>query len=445
MSLAGKPTGMTSSGPRSIRRRAYLRSLSVTTATATWLLAMAVSVALAQGPRGTIPPIKKLPQRHQPAFQAQLVKASAFIHVVEARQRFGVDGTGLAVAVLDTGLNTDHVDFAGSGRIPAKFNFTSDDKGDAATITDGNGHGSNVGGIVVAHGDHTGIAPGANIVPLKVLDNNGGGDFSAIEKALDWVLQHHTEFNITVVNLSLGGSNNFADDSAFAGDGIRAKIQQLRDQKVATVIAAGNEWFRFNPRSGGDGLVRQGMSFPGICREAISVGAVYDQKLTGPITYDGGASTNIIAPERITPFSQRLHLSVDAVNRTDVFAPGAPVTSSGNQGAHGESVEHGTSQASPVTAGVVLLLQAFYEKHKGKGQRPSVDDLETWLGRSATTPVVTDIDDGQDNVLHTGLAFPRLDALVALQAASDQILVVEPLRAAGQLRKEAAPPNQAPR
>jgi subtilisin family serine protease len=395
------------------------------------------SVAVAQGQRGTIPKVPKPFQRKQPAFKAADVKASAFIDVVVARETFGVDGTGLTVAVLDTGLNTDHVDFAGSGRIPAKVNFTTDDGSDANNVTDGNGHGSNVGGIAVAHGDHTGIAPGANIIPLKVLTNAGDGDFAAIENALQWVLDHHAQHKITVVNMSLGGGNQFSDDSSFAMDGIRMKIQALRAQKVATVIAAGNDWFKFN-RKDAPGPVRQGMSFPGICREAISVGAVYDQTLLGPITYlddngGPGASTNLITPGRITPFSQRLHISVNGINRTDVFAPGAPVISSGNSGAHGESVEQGTSQASPVTAGVILLLQAFYEKHKGAGERPSVDDLESWISQSPD-PFV-DVDDGQDNVMHTGLSFPRLNARAALQTASNQILLVEPLRVQGLIRK----------
>jgi subtilisin family serine protease len=432
---------MVTIGRGSVRRSPRGRRFAIAGAMAMAVLAAAASMGHAQqGLRGAIPPVPKPFQRDRPAFKAQLIKASQFIRVVEARDSFGVDGRGLAAAVLDTGLNLDHVDFAGAGRIPARRNFTTDDGGDPDKVTDGNGHGSNVGGIVVAHGDHTGIAPGANIVPLKVLNNDGSGDFDAIQNALDWVIAHHSEFNITVVNLSLGGSNNFADDTTFAMDPIRDKIRQLRDLKVATVIAAGNDWFRFNPRSGG-GSVRQGMSFPGICREAISVGAVYDQPLTGPITYVDGASTNLITPGRITPFSQRLHFTVNMTNRTDVFAPGAPVTSSGNSGPHGESVEHGTSQASPVTAGVVLLLQAFYEKVKGPGQRPSVDDLEIWLSRGPAT--VTDVDDGQDNVLHTGLPFPRLDALSSLQSASTQLLEVEPLQAKGLLRKDDS--RQAPR
>jgi subtilisin family serine protease len=86
----------------------------------------------------------------------------------EARKAGHVDGTGLAVAVLDTGLNIAHVDFAGQGRIPACLNFTSEDGGDPNTVTDRIGHGSNVAGIIAAHGSkHTGIAPGANIVTRR--------------------------------------------------------------------------------------------------------------------------------------------------------------------------------------------------------------------------------------------------------------------------------------
>lgn len=77
-----------------------------------------------------------------------------------------MNGAGLTVAVLDTGLNTAHVDFA--GRIAAEVNFTTDNNGNKNDANDGNGHGTNVGGIITAGSKHTGIAPGANILPLSI-------------------------------------------------------------------------------------------------------------------------------------------------------------------------------------------------------------------------------------------------------------------------------------
>jgi subtilisin family serine protease len=169
------------------------------------------------------------------------------------------------------------------------------------------------------------------------------------------------------------------------------------------VIAAGNDYFRHGSR--------QGMGYPSILREAVSVGAVYDAN-EGSFSYGDGAVARSTGPDRITPFSQRLHPEVNPNTRTDIFAPGAPVTSTGIQNDHGESVQHGTSQATPVTAGVILLMQEFY--HRTTGQLPVVDDLVTWLRNGGV--VITDGDDEDDNVAHTNLKFFRLDALSALEA-----------------------------
>jgi hypothetical protein len=97
---------------------------------------------------------------------------------------------------------------------------------------------------------------------------------------------------------------------------------------------------------------------------------------------------------------------------TDIFAPGAPVTSSGISGPHGESVQHGTSQATPVTTGVILLMQELYLRTAG--ELPDVSDVVTWLRKGAT--VIHDGDDEDDNVSHTNLDFRRVDAPGALRA-----------------------------
>ncbi len=80
-----------------------------------------------------------------------LVEVDEFVRASQARQLFQVSGQGLCAAVLDTGLNTAHVDFA--GRIAAVRNFTPDNDGKADDVSDGNGHGTNVAGIVLAKGD----------------------------------------------------------------------------------------------------------------------------------------------------------------------------------------------------------------------------------------------------------------------------------------------------
>lgn len=332
-------------------------------------------------------------------FSAELIEVNQLTGSGRARGTFRVDGDGLAVAILDTGLNMDHVDFA--SRVPAQVNFTSDNGGDKDKADDGEGHGTNVAGIIAAGGDSTGMAPKAQVIPLKVLDNSGGGDFAAVKEALQWVIDNRDTHEITAVCMSLGGSQNFTTDSGIGADEIRAAIQTLRKAKVAVVIAAGNDYFVHSSA--------EGMSYPAIIRECVSVGAVYDAK-EGSFSYAAGAIAHSTDKDRITPFSQRLHPDTSAFCFTDLFAPGAPVTASGIGGPHARSVQHGTSQAAPTVTGIILLAQQFYLRLHGA--LPEVDDLVDLLRATAVT--IHDGDDEHDNVRHTNKDYKRIDAFAAL-------------------------------
>lgn len=349
-----------------------------------------------------------------------LPEVTDFLWVDQARAAFKVNGAGLTVAVLDTGLNTAHVDFA--GRIAAQVNFTTDNKGNKTDATDGNGHGTNVGGIITAGSKHTGIAPGAKIIPIKVLANQSGGDFAWIDQALQWVIDNRTKYNITAVCMSLGDSGNYTDDTfpiwQLLRNNLRRKIQILKEARVAVVIAAGNDYFTHGSR--------QGMGFPAIIRECISVGAVYDAD-GGGFSYGSGAQAIATKRGQITPFSQRLHSTVSATCSTDIFAPGAPVTASGIGSPTASSTQHGTSQATPVVTGLILLLQEFYLRWQK--ELPTIEQLITWLQTGGVS--IFDGDDENDNVKHTKLMFTRADALSALDAARRSIQAKELKAAVG--------------
>lgn len=346
----------------------------------------------------TIPPVDSPVQFDAPqlAFDPEIDR---FLWISQARRAFKVSGKGLTAAVLDTGLNTKHVDFA--GRILAQANFTSEQGGNPTDATDLDGHGTNVAGLIAANADHIGIAPEANIIPVKVLGKNGGS-FDSVEKGLQWVIDNRQTHNITAVCMSLGDTGNYSNDS-FGNNTMQQKIALLRSQNVAVVIAAGNDYKKHNSQ--------QGMGYPAIIRQSVSVGAVYDAD-EGPFSYQSGATAHSSSAGQITPFSQRLHPSVNANTFTDIFAPGAPATSSGINGIHGESTQHGTSQATPVTVGVILLMQEFYQRATGK--LPSVNDLLLWLRRGGVP--IFDGDNENDNVQHTKKEFIRIDALSALDA-----------------------------
>ncbi len=346
-------------------------------------------------------PVEAPKQFDRPQLGTADLEVDSLIRASEARRTFEVDGSGLTVAVLDTGLRVTHVDFA--GRVAAQRNFTDDNGGDPNDVTDRNGHATNVAGIIVADGIHHGIAPGARVVPLKVLGNNGSGSFQAIADALQWVLDHRTEHDITTVCMSLGDGQNYQSDEIFAEDDtIHEKLRALRDANIAVGVAAGNDFFRHDSE--------QGMSYPAILRGSVSVGAVYDA-VEGGFSYGDGSEAFSTGPDRITPFSQRLHKSVNKHCRTDIFGPGAPVTSSGIENDRGESVQHGTSQAAPVTVGVILLMQELYLR--ATGRLPKVDDLAAWLRLSGVS--ICDGDDEDDNVDNTDVKFIRIDAFGALE------------------------------
>ncbi len=357
----------------------------------------AAAAAGQETPRA-IQPVERPPLQVEEPLIPFLPQVDTFLWVSQARDAFGVSGKGLAVAVLDTGLNTAHVDFA--GRVVAQRNFTPDNGGDADDASDGNGHGTNVAGIIVANGTHRGVAPDANVIPLKVLRDNGGGDFAWVTEALGWVLDNREAFNISAVCMSLGDGGNYSTD-IFFNDTMRARIKALREARVAVCIAAGNDYFTHKSQ--------QGMAYPGIIRECISIGAVYDAE-EGGFSYSSGAKANSSRAGQITPFSQRLHPSKRSKTYTDIFAPGAPITSSGIRGPRGESTQHGTSQATPVIAGLVLLMQEFYLRLTG--ELPEVEDLVVWLRRGGVE--IFDGDDENDNVEHTNLRYVRADALSAL-------------------------------
>src|SRR5204863_523668 len=113
------------------------------------------------------------------------------------RTRLGVDGSGIGVAIVDSGVMASHDDLA--GRVSRFVDFTSN----RADAYDDFGHGTHVAGIVAGSGHDSsgaraGIAPGARLVVLKVLDGTGRGRISDVVAALGYAVQHRAELGIRV-------------------------------------------------------------------------------------------------------------------------------------------------------------------------------------------------------------------------------------------------------
>jgi subtilisin family serine protease len=348
-----------------------------------------------------------LRQTPEPPPRTRLVESSRLIRATEARSAFNVSGKGLTAAILDTGIRKTHRDF--SNRVLATRDFTAGAPNPAEAM-DNQGHGTHVAGVVAANGRHRGIAPEASLVALKVLGDDGSGDFQWISAALQWVLDNADQLKISVVSMSLGANSNVTSDDSSSWPPLSRTIQdQIRDltqRRIAVVIAAGNSFFEFESV--------QGMGFPAIIREGISVGAVYDSNV-GRQSYGTGARADATGADHISPFTQRLHPCVNPQTATDIFAPGAPMTSTGILTDDGEATMSGTSQATPTVTGVVLLLQEFYQRKTGT--LPTVEQLTVWLKTGGVR--ILDGDDEKSNVRPTGCDFYRIDAVNALTRASE--------------------------
>lgn len=142
----------------------------------------------------------------------------------------GHDGRGVVVAVVDTGIDLGHPAFV--GRIVAGHDFIDGDD----QPQDGNGHGTHVSGIIAAAptSQAPGGAPGASIMPVRVLDDSGAGSDDVVAQGIRWAADH----GATVINLSLGDSGRL---DRFRKAGPIAIALRAVANRAVVVAAAGND------------------------------------------------------------------------------------------------------------------------------------------------------------------------------------------------------------
>lgn len=148
------------------------------------------------------------------------------------------DGTGYTAWVIDTGIDVDHADL----NVDASRGFSAFTKGRDAGVDDGDGHGTHVAGTIAAIDnsiDVIGVAAGATVIPVKVLDSRGSGTTSGVIAGIDWVAANASPGDCA--NMSLGGGANSALD-----DALKAAAQQ---SGAFFVVAAGNDGDNANNHS----------------------------------------------------------------------------------------------------------------------------------------------------------------------------------------------------
>src|SRR5215208_283241 len=178
-----------------------------------------------------------------PAFAADPLRDEQWgLEMVHAQEAWPTStGVGAVVAVIDTGVQRDHPDLGGG--LVSGFVYVGDDPiegGDEdGDPTDGNGHGTHVTGIIAANRDNgvgiTGVAPGARVMPIRVLDDNGEGYADDTIKGIEYAIDH----DVDVINLSLGDFIPF-QSTLFDDPGYRSALEHAVNEGIVVAIAAGN-------------------------------------------------------------------------------------------------------------------------------------------------------------------------------------------------------------
>ncbi len=295
--------------------------------------------------------------------------ASITVGARSVREDLGYDGAGVGVAIIDSGVSNWHDDltYQGSnsavrvvgGQRVAKF---VDFVNNRTTSYDDYGHGTHVAGIIAGNGydssgGRAGIAPGAHLVSLKVLNESGSGYMSDVIAAIDWAVQNKTAYNIRVINLSVGAQVT----ESYNTDPLTVAAKRAVDAGIVVVAAAGNlGQNRYgHPQYGA-------ITAPGNAPWVLTVGAYSHQ----------GTTTRI--DDVMAPYSSHGPTAFDYNAKPDVVAPGTGIVSLASKSSTMYLTKapyllagtistaykpylslSGTSMAAPIVSGTVaLMLQA---------------------------------------------------------------------------------------
>jgi len=258
--------------------------------------------------------------------------------VTQVWQETGYTGAGSVVAIIDTGIDSDHV---GLDDIDDS-NYTNDtkviafyDAVNSPELTDGTevkayddqGHGTHCAGITAGTGApdylYKGVAPKAQLVGVKVLDSGGSGSFATVMAGMEWTVEKKNVFNIRAASMSLGGPGAIEWTSS-EEESVNRMGNEMMREGVALFIAAGNSAFSAQ------------IGTPGSAEDVITVGALDKNTAIAVYSSQGPTEENRVKPNI-------------AFVGSNVMAPDF------NTG-DGYTGKSGTSMATPGAAGLAALM-----------------------------------------------------------------------------------------
>ena len=281
---------------------------------------------------------------------------------VDAAWSAGYTGAGVTVAVIDSGINDSHPDLQGANG-NSRVVYHQDFTGTPTTNSSGAqydlyGHGTHVAGIIAGNGSlsggqYEGVAPGAHLVDLRALDQNGAGTDSTVIAAIQEAIALQSTYNIRIINLSLGRGIGVS----YTQDPLCQAVEAAWQSGILVVVAAGNYGRLSVNGSNGFGTV----TAPGNDPFVLTVGATKSNGSTsasaetlasysskGPTTYD-----HVVKPDMVAPGNGIVSLAAPGATLEAEY-PAELVT--GSDGNNDYFTLSGTSMATPAVVGAAALL-----------------------------------------------------------------------------------------
>ncbi len=166
----------------------------------------------------------------QGPFTGDMVDYSVLVNA-PAVWAMGYTGAGGGVAAIDSGIQPNASAGLPANKIVASVNLASD------TALDPGGHGTHIAGIIGGKGaDWSGVAPGVNLINVRVLEQGGGSTLSQVIAGVQWVISNRKQYNIRVMNLSLGGLPSVS----YKYDPLASAVESAWQSGIVVIAAAGN-------------------------------------------------------------------------------------------------------------------------------------------------------------------------------------------------------------